>query len=117
MDRSHSWRAMIQAIGKAGASYVAPGPVKLSTNLLSEVKTSLKTDLERITKSTLDAWLTLTSDGWSNVQNRPILNFVVVGPKGAHYRGSIDTSGHIKTADYIADVMICSKRSVRSMWL
>ena len=45
---------------------------------------------------------TLISDGWTNVQNRPIINFLVVTPDGAMFMDGIDTSGQIKDAEFIA---------------
>lgn len=44
----------------------------------------------------------LISDGWSNAQNRPLLNFLVTTPKGTKFLSAIDTSGAVKDAPYIA---------------
>jgi hypothetical protein len=46
---------------------------------------------------------TIMSDGWSNVQNKPLLNFIVTTPKGNKFLYAVDTSGHVKDAAYIAD--------------
>ncbi len=51
---------------------------------------------------TVNTGLTMISDGWSNVQNRSIINFLSVTPEGAVFFGACDTSGEIKDAAYIA---------------
>ncbi len=49
--------------------------------------------------------VTICIDGWSDAQNRPILNVLAVCPKGAKFLGAVDTSGSPKTAEYIAAVL------------
>lgn len=49
--------------------------------------------------------ITITSDGWSSVQNRPLLNILAVSPRGEMFLSSEDTSGEAKTGAYIADVI------------
>lgn len=46
---------------------------------------------------------TLVSDGWTDVQNRPIINFLAVTADGAMFIDGTDTSGEQKEACYIAD--------------
>jgi hypothetical protein len=48
---------------------------------------------------------TLAGDGWSSVNNHPLLNMMCVSPTGEEFLGAIDTSGHMKDAVYIADVI------------
>jgi hypothetical protein len=47
----------------------------------------------------------LVGDGWSSVNNHPLLNMMCVSPAGKDFLGAIDTSGHMKDAVYIADVI------------
>ena len=49
--------------------------------------------------------ITICIDGWSDAQNRPILNVLAVCPKGAMFLGAVDTSGQVKSAEYIAQVL------------
>ena len=44
-------------------------------------------------------------DGWSDAQRRPILNILLVTPAGATFLNSIDSSGQVKNAQFIADVI------------
>ena len=43
----------------------------------------------------------LTSDGWTSVSNKPLLNFLTVTPFGAEFIKAIDTSGQTKDAEYL----------------
>ena len=47
----------------------------------------------------------LISDGWTSIQNRPIINALLSTPVGARFLKAIDTSGQTKDAQYIADFM------------
>lgn len=47
--------------------------------------------------------VTITSDGWQDVHSRPLLNMLACSPRGEMFVKAVDTSGHLKTADYIAD--------------
>lgn len=44
----------------------------------------------------------LLSDGWSDVLRNSLIGFMLQTVSGAEYVGSVDTSGHEKTAEYIA---------------
>jgi hypothetical protein len=48
---------------------------------------------------------TLVEDGWSSVNNHPLLNMMYISPAGEEFLGAIDTSGHMKDAVYIANVI------------
>ena len=47
----------------------------------------------------------LGGHGWSSVNNHPLLNMMCVSLAGKEFLGAIDTSGHMKDAVYIADVI------------
>ena len=49
--------------------------------------------------------VTLVSDGWSNVQNRPIINFLAVSADGAMFIDAVDTSGETKDGKFIANAL------------
>jgi hypothetical protein len=48
---------------------------------------------------------TLARNGWSSVNNHPLLNMMCVSPVGKEFLGAIDTSGHMKDVVYIAVVI------------
>jgi hypothetical protein len=45
----------------------------------------------------------LLCDGWTDVQGRPLLNFCLATPKGAHFLRAVDTTGNEKDAKFIFD--------------
>ena len=49
--------------------------------------------------------VTLVSDGWTSVQNKPIINILMVSSEGATFLSATDTSGKEKNAEYIAQLL------------
>jgi hypothetical protein len=47
----------------------------------------------------------LAGDSWSSVNNHPLLNMMCASPVGKEFLEAIDTSGHMKDAVYIADLI------------
>jgi hypothetical protein len=47
--------------------------------------------------------ITLCTDGWDNVQSRPLLNIIQTGIRGDLFLGTIDTIGEHKDVQYIAE--------------
>jgi hypothetical protein len=48
---------------------------------------------------------TLARDSWNSINNHPLLNMMCVSPASEEFLGAIDTSGHMKDAVYIANVI------------
>jgi hypothetical protein len=48
---------------------------------------------------------TLAGDDWNSVNNHPLLNMMCVSSTGEEFLGAIDTSGLMKDAVYIANVI------------
>ena len=48
---------------------------------------------------------TIVSDGWSNVQKRPLINIMVVSPRGEEFVRAVDSAGAIKSGAYIAELI------------
>jgi hypothetical protein len=55
---------------------------------------------------------TITSDEWSDVRRRPLLNLLVVSPKGEMFLKAVDMGGETKDAAYIAEQLIDCIREV-----
>ena len=56
----------------------------------------------RLSNKLDDFRTTLTSDGWSDPNRHPIINYMLVCTKGSCFVRSVDASGETKDADYIA---------------
>ncbi|QHO49393.1 uncharacterized protein DS421_1g13560 [Arachis hypogaea] len=46
--------------------------------------------------------VSIVSDGWSDPQRRPLLNFMVVTESGPMFLKAVDCSDEIKDKDYVA---------------
>lgn len=90
------------AVAKCGPSYKLPTRKALSGNLLQNAVASVDDKLAEFKTQMASTGATLVSDGWTNVQNRPIINFLAVTADGAMFIDGTDTSGEQKDAQYIA---------------
>lgn len=100
----------LKAIAVAG--HVRKGSFKPPT--YDEVRESMLAKEVRLVEQELDEVLAkdraaygvvITSDGWTNIQNRPIINVMSVCKGAAKFETSIDASGESKTGEYIAGVV------------
>ncbi|KAL3683432.1 hypothetical protein R1sor_001454 [Riccia sorocarpa] len=74
--------------------YVLPGPKKLSNDLLEDEFKEVKDRTEKLMFPPLGfSKVTITCDGWTNIQGRPIVNFLIVNKYGEMYHNSVDCSG------------------------
>lgn len=77
----------------------------LRTTCLDAAKQRIQKALQQWDKRAKTTGMTICTDGWSDAQNRPILNALAVCPKGAMFLDAVDTSGKVKSAEYIAEVL------------
>lgn len=94
-------RTFIKEVQKV-PGYKPPGYDTLRTTLLDQAKQRVAVRLQPWEDRMAVTGTTICSDGWSDAQNRPLLNILGVNPKGAKFITSFDTSGNHKTAQYIA---------------
>lgn len=91
------------AVTKCGAGYKPPSRVAISTTLLDNEVCSTEAKLSEFKTQVSVTGGTLVSDGWTNVQSRPIINCLLVSGDGAMFLDAIDTSGETKDANFIAN--------------
>ncbi len=99
------FKAAIEATADFGKNYKLPSLVSLRTTLLDKEKVSVAAKLKSFMTSTRSSKATITSDGWSDTRNRPLLNLLMVTPKGEKFLESVDTCGDTKDANFIAQVV------------
>jgi hypothetical protein len=99
---SKYFKEALSAVAKCGPSYKPPTRAALSGDLLSGAVTGVDKKLSEFKAQMSITGTTLISDGWTNVQNRPIINFLAVTADGAMFIEGSDTSGEQKDAPYIA---------------
>jgi Protein of unknown function (DUF 659)/hAT family C-terminal dimerisation region len=97
------FREMCQKIGEYGPSYQVPSDYPIRTTLLEKEYSKVCRRIDQFHSDHLTrTGGTIVSDGWSDAQRRPLLNFLLVTPSGPTYLKSEDSSGEIKDAVYIA---------------
>ncbi|XLR38555.1 hypothetical protein HN51_025715, partial [Arachis hypogaea] len=82
--------------------YIPPGYNKLRTTLLEKEKQHVERMLEPIKNSWSGKGVSIVSDGWSDPQRRPLLNFMAVTESGPIFLKAVDFSDEIKDKDYVA---------------
>ena len=94
---SSYFQEMLTAVAAHGPGYKPPNVNQLREGLLDAEHASVKAQVDSLHKSNLEKLgCTVASDGWSDTQNRPLLNIMWVTTSGAVFAKSIDTSGEIK---------------------
>ena len=61
--------------------------------------------LEQVRESMLKTGVSITSDGWSSIQNRPLLNILACSGGETMFLRAVDTSGQTKDAGMIAGIL------------
>ena len=87
-------------------SYFSPSYHNIHKRLLSETKHKIKAEFAERTKMFIRTYgAALAGDGWSSVNNHPLLNMMCISPAGKEFVEAIDTLGHMNDAVYIAEVI------------
>jgi hypothetical protein len=100
------FKEMVKAIQNTKASYVPPHRHKLTQKdgLLAKETAALKRKQDQLLQQDKDKYgLTIVSDGFTDAARRPLINVVLLSPRGEYFVEAIDTSGQKKTMEYIAE--------------
>ncbi|XP_030940040.1 uncharacterized protein LOC115964964 [Quercus lobata] len=101
------WIEMIKfAANNNLAGYVPPGYNKLRTTLLQKEKAHIEKLLRAIKDTWKEKGLSIVSDGWTDVQKRPLINFMATSQKGPIFIKSIDGTKEYKDKHFIADLFL-----------
>ena len=82
MENSH-WKSFSNAIQPA---YVAPSRYKISEHLLESEYDKIKIKVKTVATIAASDSVGLMCDGWSNIRNETIINFVVSQPKSIFWK-------------------------------
>ena len=101
------WIEMIKfAANNNLVGYVPPGYNKLRTTLLHKERAHI----EKLMKSIKETWkekgLSIVSDGWTDIQKRPLINFMATSEKGSLFIKSIDGTKEYKDKHFISDLFL-----------
>ena len=96
----------VSSTASAGFDYTPPSYHAMRTTHIKARRKEIKAKIDERTKTSIDLYgATICSDGWDNVNRRPLMNVMLVCPAGDAFLGSVDTSGNKKTGAYIAREM------------
>ena len=84
--------ADFRAVSDAGPGYTLPGSEALRTTLQDSMFSHVEAQLQPEKDNRVSLGCTLTGDGWTNIQNRSLLNFIVVTPNSPVFEAVVDMS-------------------------
>lgn len=87
-------------------SYVPPDYKMLKTTLLQQERGRIEDLLKPIKSMWRKAGVTIVSDGWSDIQQQPLVNILVVSEYGAIFLQAINNEDEVKTKECIAEKLI-----------
>ncbi|KAL4574601.1 hypothetical protein LXL04_021435 [Taraxacum kok-saghyz] len=102
---SPSYYSMMRSIGNYGRGFKPPSMHELRTWVLqAEVKTTtmIVDDIRETWKTT---GVSLLSDGWSDMRNRSLINFLVNNQHGTVFYKTVDASNCIKNAEKLFELL------------
>jgi hypothetical protein len=104
--QSASFKKVVKMTSEMRTSYLPPSYHDIRKRLLNETKHKIKAQIvERMKMFIRTYGATLAGDGWSSVNNHPLLNMMCVSLAGEEFLGAIDTLRQMKDVVYIADVI------------
>jgi hypothetical protein len=104
--RSAGFKKAVKKTSEMRTSYFPPSYHDICKRLHNETKHKIKAQIAKRMKMFIRTYgATLVGDGWSSINNHPLLNMICVTSAGKEFLGAIDISGHMKDAVYIIDVI------------
>ncbi|RZC20175.1 hypothetical protein D0Y65_006855 [Glycine soja] len=98
-------KAFAYAANNQISGYQPPGYNKLRTTLLQNERRHVENLLQPIKNAWSQKGVSIVSDGWSDLQRRSLINFMVVTESGPMFLKAIDCSNEIKDKDFIVKHM------------
>ncbi|KAF3774169.1 hypothetical protein EJ110_NYTH53753 [Nymphaea thermarum] len=116
-DASKKRRTLSQAFNNMGraemdrrirslSGYIPPSSEKLRTIILAEEKANIEKLLEKEKFSWIQYGVSIVSDGWTDIQRRPLINFIAYSFDGPIFLKSVDASGEYKDDEYLKGLFI-----------
>ncbi|GJT24413.1 putative hAT dimerization domain, ribonuclease H-like domain protein [Tanacetum coccineum] len=98
-------RAFMFAANQNLGGYVPPSYNKLRTSLVQQEKANVERLLQPIKDTWKEMGVSFVTDGWSDPQRRPLINFMATSSKGPMFIKAVNCMGEVKTKEYIANLM------------
>jgi hypothetical protein len=101
--RYHALVATVKATSTAYFDYTPPSYHAMRTKHIEPKVKQVKIEIKKATKQSIALYgATICLDGWDNIIHWPLMNIMLVCPAGDIFIGSVDTTSHKKTKEYIA---------------
>jgi len=104
-SRSPLYKEMFKKVLAVGPSFQPPGYNKMRTTMLDRGVTKMQGLMEGLRKTWAKSGCSIVMDGWTNIQQRPLLNIIVTSESGPYFLRAIDCSGKMKDAGYQFEVL------------
>jgi hypothetical protein len=106
-SRNPYWIEMVKYVANNNlAGYVPPGYNSLRTTLLQKERAHMEQLMKPIKSSWQDKGLSIVSDGWTDAQRRPLINFMGTSELGPIFLKPIDGTKEYKDKHYIACLLL-----------
>uniref|UniRef100_A0A2N9J571 DUF659 domain-containing protein n=1 Tax=Fagus sylvatica TaxID=28930 RepID=A0A2N9J571_FAGSY len=106
-SRNPYWIEMVKyAANNNLAGYVPPGYNSLRTTFLQKERAHMEQLMKPIKSSWKDKGLSIVSDGWTDAQRRPLINFMGTSELGPIFLKAIDGTKEYKDKHYIARLLL-----------
>eukprot|EP01018_Ginkgo_biloba_P003110 Gb_13336 [translate_table: standard] len=103
---------MVRTINDGPKGFKTPSFEKVQTTLLTKEKSFMEQSKEPIRAYWQTTGVSIVSDGWIDARNKPLINVIVVCPKGSMFLNAVDCNGELKDATFIANILIDAIESV-----
>ncbi|XP_062099339.1 uncharacterized protein LOC133805231 isoform X2 [Humulus lupulus] len=103
--RSPSYFNMLRSVGNYGRGLKAPTMHEMRTWILKEEEKTTSEIVNEIKATWKRTGVSLLSDGWSDMRNRSLINFLVNNPYGTVFLKTIDASDCVKDAQKLFELL------------
>ncbi|KAH6808014.1 hypothetical protein C2S51_029122 [Perilla frutescens var. frutescens] len=103
--RSASFTNMVCFIGNYGRGLKAPTMYELRTRILNEEEKTTIAFVDEIKATWKKTCVFLLSDGWSDMRNRSLINFLINNQYGTVFLKIVDASDYVKDAQKLFELL------------
>lgn len=98
--------AFTYAANTSISGYLSPGYNAIRTTMLQKEKNNILKLLQPIKDTWPEKGVSIVTDGWTDAQRRPLINFMAASGSGPMFLKAIDGSGEYKDKHYIANLIL-----------
>ncbi|GAU28989.1 hypothetical protein TSUD_391900 [Trifolium subterraneum] len=88
------------------SAYIPPSYNALRTTMLQREKSNIMKLLQPIKDTWVEKGVSIVTDGWTDVQRRPLINFMATSSTGPIFLKAIDGTGEFKDRHFIANLIL-----------